>query len=126
MYSPQFGQTTCDGTAVLHSGQVCNAFGFLASCDRRVPVRELVCFRFGTAIVLLNGWGVGSAAIGCVRHLPGMVHLRSVRRVRNTHCVTNPGFDGYLRALRNREQNSVDAAKSGVNATRGAQNETPY
>jgi len=99
MYSPQFGQTTCDGTAVLHSGQVCNAFGFLASCDRRVPVRALLCFRFGTAIVLLNGWGVGSAAFGCARRLPG--DGPSPERASGAeHALRhNPGFDVRLRAL---------------------------
>ena len=41
----------CVGTAVLHCGQVESCFGFLASCARRLPVRALLCLRFGTAIV---------------------------------------------------------------------------
>jgi hypothetical protein len=43
----------CVGTAVLHCGQVESCLGFLASCARRLPVRELLCLRFGTAIELI-------------------------------------------------------------------------
>jgi hypothetical protein len=38
------------GTTVLHFEQTASVFGRLASCDRRFPVRELECLRFGTAI----------------------------------------------------------------------------
>jgi hypothetical protein len=35
---------------VLHSGQLVSWTRFLRSCERRLPVRELLCFLFGTAI----------------------------------------------------------------------------
>ena len=43
----------CVGTIVLHFGQMVSVLGRLASCDRRFPVRELECFRFGTAMGLI-------------------------------------------------------------------------
>ena len=54
MYCPQFGQTTWGGTAVLQVGQCINCRAFLASCDRRAPLREGLVLRFGTAIVFLS------------------------------------------------------------------------
>ena len=49
-YCPQFGQITCDGFIVPHFGQACSCFAFSASCERRMPVREFDCLRFGTAM----------------------------------------------------------------------------
>jgi hypothetical protein len=47
----------CVGTIVLHFAQMVSVLGRFASCDRRFPVRELECFRFGTAIrVILGRW----------------------------------------------------------------------
>jgi hypothetical protein len=40
----------CVGNAVLHCGHTESCFGFFASCARRLPVRALLCLRFGTAI----------------------------------------------------------------------------
>jgi hypothetical protein len=45
------------GTIVLHFGQMVSVLGRFASCDRRFPVRELECFRFGTAIGNDLGYG---------------------------------------------------------------------
>lgn len=55
MYVPQFGQTTCDGVAVLHVGQYWSCSGFLASCARRLPVRAFDCLRLGTAMTFTRG-----------------------------------------------------------------------
>jgi hypothetical protein len=44
----------CGGTDVLHCGQVCRWRGSLASCARRLPVREFECRRFGTAMIGLH------------------------------------------------------------------------
>lgn len=50
MYVPQFGQTTCVGTAIPQFEQDCSSRAFRASCERRIPVREFDCLRFGTAM----------------------------------------------------------------------------
>ena len=34
-----------------HFGQACSCLAFSASCERRMPVREFECLRFGRAIV---------------------------------------------------------------------------
>jgi hypothetical protein len=43
----------CVGSTKLHCSQTESCFGVLASCARRLPVRALLCLRFGTAIVFL-------------------------------------------------------------------------
>jgi hypothetical protein len=37
---------------VLHCGQTASGLGFKRSCDRRFPVREFECLRFGTAMMI--------------------------------------------------------------------------
>src|ERR1700710_1614410 len=49
-YWPQLGQITCEGFIVPHFGQACSCFAVRAWCERRMPVRELDCLRFGTAM----------------------------------------------------------------------------
>ena len=43
----------CVGTIALHFGQMVSVLDRFAACDRRFPVRELECFRFGTAMGLI-------------------------------------------------------------------------
>lgn len=44
---------TWEGTQVLQLGQYPVCLRFTLWCDRLLPDRELECFRFGTAIVLI-------------------------------------------------------------------------
>ena len=53
MYWPQFGQTTCGWIILLQFGQATVWTGFLKSWERREPVRALLCFLLGTAILNL-------------------------------------------------------------------------
>ena len=66
----------CVGNAVLHCGQTESCFGFFASCARRLPVRALLCLRFGTAIFAhlqptLGKSQILNDAAGCVNQPNG-------------------------------------------------------
>ena len=68
MYQPHFGQTTCDGRGVPHSGQPLTCGGVTALCELRLRERDLDWRRFGTAM--------GSASIQSVQS-----SLRETRKI---------------------------------------------
>jgi hypothetical protein len=82
------------GTIVLHFGQMVSVLGRFASCDRRLPVRELECFRFGTAMgVILRA--VAACGTAETTYLFAKRQLTTNSRCYATRCdLSTPDRDG--------------------------------